>query len=223
MAPVTLESIREIVDQANRFSPGAYVLLAIAVLGPAVAAFFGSYAKKRGETSAIKTDLADIKEQLRQTTLVAEQVKAAVGFQDWHERESLALRRQKLEELGELAAITQRQMRDWWMHTAAGILNEKPTPRAQMDRLTVLASLYFPSLERLTIEYVLQLLKIAELGQKLITRWIDSSNEQERDMICRDASDQQERQFPLLSNRYESLHGQIVKEMKLMIAATPRA
>lgn len=223
MAPVTLESIRQIVEEANKFSPGAYVLLAIAVAGPALAAFLGAYAKKRGETSAIKADLSDIKEQLRQTTLVAEQVKAAVGFQDWHERESLALRRQKLEELGELAAVTHRHMREWWAHAAAGILDVKTAPHAKMDLLTVLSSLYFPSLDRLTLEYVLQLLKIAEQGQKLITRWEDSSTEQERDAIRRDATVQQQQEFPQLSSRYDSLHRQIIKEMKSMIADTPLA
>ncbi|MFY2945793.1 hypothetical protein ACOTJB_23530 [Achromobacter xylosoxidans] len=221
MAPVTLEGIRLIVEQATQHSPLAYALLFVAVAGPAFTAYVGAYFRKRADTSAIQDDLDIIKDQLRQTTQVAEQVKAAIGFQDWHQRESLSLRRQKLEELAELAAVSHRQMRDWWAATVAGVVGVQEAPHTTMDRLTVLSSLYFPNLDRPTSAYVLQLLKISSQAQKLLTQLIGGTTAQDREAVKREATAQLNVEFPVLSKLHESLQSELIGEMQSMLAATP--
>lgn len=219
MAPVTLAEIREIVEQANQHSPLAYLLLCIAVAGPAFTAYLGAYFRKRADTAAIQADLGRIKDQLRQTTTVAEQVKAAVGFQDWHERESLALRRQKLEELAELAAVSHRQMRDWWVHAAAGALSAKEPPHTAMDRMNVLTSLYFSTLEKPMQAFLMQLMTLASEGQKIYGRRLGSASEEELADITKEANAKMGTEFPQLSRLYYSLLDQIIEVMKAMIAS----
>lgn len=154
MEPVTLESIRAILDQANKWPPGAYVLAAIAVFGPAATAFLGAYAKKRGETSASKHDIELIMEELRRTTRVAEEVKAAISFRDWHTRESVALKRNKLELLYDCVWLHDDEMSIWWKHRALGLDGTAPaTPSAGIARIVGLASFYFPTLKAPALTY----------------------------------------------------------------------
>jgi hypothetical protein len=78
-------------------------------LSTIIGAFAGSYFGKRGETAAIQRDLKTIKDQLSQTTAVAEEIKADISGELWLKQKSWDLKwqcySQLAEHLGELHTL----------------------------------------------------------------------------------------------------------------------
>lgn len=124
--------------------PTYALMIAIALVSGFSGAYFGAYAKKRGEFHATRADFDALLAQVRATTTVAEEVKASVSHSDWAAREQRTLRRQKLEELihsiYEVQAW-QEQERDARIYESA-----KPSGLYPMPKTEVLAGLYFPEL-----------------------------------------------------------------------------
>lgn len=121
------------------------ILLSLLFLSTAAGIFLVKYLGKRAEAYATRSDLHEILHQLKATTELTEQVKAAVSHADWMAREWKAIRRAKLEELVE-SAISLPQ---WLDHQRSvsffHVEHKKPSPPA--DRVSMLTALYFPELE----------------------------------------------------------------------------
>jgi len=217
MEQVTLDSIRQIVEKATWDSPAAYVVLAIAVLGPALTAFLGAYFKKRAETAALADDLEQIKNQLSETTRVAEEVRTAIGFQDWHARESLRLRREKLEEIGQKLVSSHREIRAWWAIASAGGMVDHATPYVALDGLEVLVPLYFPTLRAKFGPYSIQASKVIALGFELNRQAIQATREEERQAIFLQANQVLDFEFPILHTAISDLRRAIHNEMALLV------
>ena len=120
------------------------LMLAFAFVGGALASYFGSYFKKRGEALATKSDFYDLLTQLKATTVVTEEVKSKVSRLDWTTKERTILRRTKLEEL----LLKLHELADWqdtqrWSHIYS---NETNTTISPLPKITLLLVLYFPEL-----------------------------------------------------------------------------
>ncbi len=125
------------------------VLLALALLAICANALLRRYFEKRGELLATNADLQEILRQLKSTTEVAEQVRAAVSHADWAAREWKTIRRIKLEELVEvslsLEAWLDEQRSAWFFPGEKACGGRSPT-----DRVSMLSALYFPELAQVS-------------------------------------------------------------------------
>lgn len=125
------------------------VLLALALLAVCANALLTRYFEKRGEVLATSADLQEVLRQLKSTTEVAEQVRAAVTHADWVAREWKTVRRTKLEELVEvslsLEAWLDEQRSAWFFPSEKARGGRSPT-----DRVSMLSALYFPELEQVS-------------------------------------------------------------------------
>lgn len=121
------------------------ILLGLLFLSTTAGIFLVKYLGRRAEVYATRSDLHEVLRQLKATTELTEQVKAAVSHADWIAREWKAIRRAKLEELVE-SAISLPQ---WLDHQRSVSFfhaeQKKPSPPA--DRVSMLTALYFPELE----------------------------------------------------------------------------
>ncbi len=109
-----------------------------------VAAYFSAYIKKRAENLATKADFDDLREQLRQTTRLTEEIKSEIGHAEWKAREMNLLRRTKLEEYVQQIAKVEGAVGAAVMKAFTG--QELEIPSEPMDRLHALTQLYFPQL-----------------------------------------------------------------------------
>ncbi len=125
------------------------VLLALALVAVCANALLTRYFEKRGELLATSADLQEVLRQLKSTTEVAEQVRAAVSHADWAAREWKTVRRTKLEELVEvslsLVAWLDEQRSAWFFPGEKNCGGRTPT-----DRVSMLSALYFPELEQVS-------------------------------------------------------------------------
>lgn len=121
------------------------VLLCVGLVGGSAGYWIAPYLKKRAETLATKADMAEVLRQLSETTRTTEQVRLAVAHSDWAQREWRTTRRLKLEELLATAYSLDQWLnsqQERWMH------GKQPTDETRpMDRLQLLATLYFPDLK----------------------------------------------------------------------------
>ena len=114
-------------------------------LATAVGHWLSSYLKKRGETLATKADMQEILRQVSETTRVTEEVRSTVSQADWAAREWRTTRRIKLEELLSVAYSLNQWLdvhRSKWLYA-----KEVATDEAPMERMKLLATLYFPELK----------------------------------------------------------------------------
>ena len=127
------------------------LVCALTLIASAAGNWLGSYIKKRGETFATKADMQEILKQLHDTTRVTEEVRSAVSHADWVAREWRTTRRLKLEELLSTAYSIDRwldsQKSKWVVHDMAVESDSAP-----MDRLKIIAALYFPELQAETTD-----------------------------------------------------------------------
>ncbi|MDR6993249.1 hypothetical protein [Luteimonas sp. 3794] len=129
------------------------VWVALIAVASAVGAFAGAYLRKRGENYATKQDFDELKQRLRETTEVAEQVRIDLAHNDWMSREWKLLRRQKAEEL--LAALNASVQYIDEKSVAIVFDGEEsidPNPGIKVSTLTLL---YFPEFNRLASEFVM--------------------------------------------------------------------
>jgi len=125
------------------------VILAITLLTVCTSALLKRYFEKRGEVLATSADLQEILRQLKSTTEVAEQVRAAVSHADWAAREWKTIRRTKLEELVEVSLSLEAwldEQRSAWLFPSEKARGGLPPT----DRVSVLSSLYFPEMENVS-------------------------------------------------------------------------
>lgn len=120
------------------------LMIALAIVIGIASAYLGSYAKRRGENYATKTDFDELLKQLKLTTATAEEVKATVSHADWASRELKTLRRLKLEAL--LQSVYELQ--EWQsLERDASIFNSgKDTGPSPIPKIELLSGLYFPEL-----------------------------------------------------------------------------
>ena len=120
------------------------VLVALAVVSGAVAAFVTTYLRKRAETFATKADFDELLRQVRASTEASESVKSTIAKSDWTDREWRTLRRVKLEEL-----LTAMHEATHWLDKEmdARFFNEPmPSERSPVWKVDVLSTLYFPEI-----------------------------------------------------------------------------
>lgn len=122
------------------------LLIGLTLISIVANAFITKYFEKRGESYATKSDLTEILRQLKQTTEVTEQVRAAISHADWLSREWKVLRRTKLEELVQSAISLEQwlnQQRSVWFFGS-----EEKDPSPPTGHVSMITTLYFPELEQ---------------------------------------------------------------------------
>jgi len=144
------ELVREIADQIVReqllLNWRFYALIgAMSLVSGVIGNWLSSYMKKRAETYATKADMQEVLRQIEATTKATEQVRVAVSHADWVAREWRTTRRTKLEEL--LAAVYALErwlemQQSKWIYKEPGTYDQAP-----MDKVSLLANLYFPELK----------------------------------------------------------------------------
>jgi|TARA_R100000750_G_scaffold15459_1_gene10132 hypothetical protein len=82
---VALENLqdlaREVVDNGVSISAINYVYITlVAMVSAALGAYFGSYLKKRGAEKALQDSFDDVKERLRETTQLSEEIKSSISL-----------------------------------------------------------------------------------------------------------------------------------------------
>lgn len=121
--------------------------------------FLKAYGSKRGEHLATKEDFESLKKQLHATTKITEQIKADVGHIEWRTREELTIRRAKLEEYVLQIATVASTVEKGTSRTITEIGFED-FDRECINRLEILAQLYFPNLYPYALAYNIELGKI---------------------------------------------------------------
>lgn len=141
---MTPEQTRELAGLVVKEMGLAHWAWAILVLiCSAVGSYFGAYLKKRAENKAAKDDLALIKEQLRETTTVAEQIKRSVTDRGW-----LAQQRWGRREAQYMAVLKACADYEVGMLDAATLLKnvedrgEKPTEEFMNKHVEMLMNVY---------------------------------------------------------------------------------
>jgi len=120
------------------------LICGLCLLASAAGFWLASYFKKRGETFATKADMQEILRQVSETTRVTEEVRSTISQADWTAREWRTTRRLKLEEL-----LASAYSLDLWLdlQRSKWVFNEVvKSDEAPMERLNLLATLYFPEL-----------------------------------------------------------------------------
>ena len=128
------------------------LMLALAFVGGALASYFSSYFKKRGEALATKSDFNDLLIQIKATTAATEEVKLKVSHMDWTTKERTLLKRTKLEEL----LLRLHELADWQETKRLQLMyNGEPSPSlSPLPKVSLLLVLYFPDLRLEIGEYL---------------------------------------------------------------------
>lgn len=147
MQPDLVREISELIvrDQLLLNWKFYFLVAAIGSLAGVAGYWVAPYLKKRAETFATKADMEEVLRQVAQTTRATEEVKSAFSRADWATREWRTIRRIKLEELLSSAYALGKWLethRSKWLHASDTEVSDEP-----MDRITVLATLYFPDLK----------------------------------------------------------------------------
>lgn len=122
-----------------------YVLqLLIAVVAGAIGALGSAYLKRRGETLATKADLDELLKQLRETTRVAEEVKASVQAQYDETFGVRTTRRDRLEQMAHAVFELEQCLREIYKGAWQGKYDPVTPPES---KIRVLQALYFPDLK----------------------------------------------------------------------------
>ena len=138
--------IRRVMEgQATAQWQSLMLLILVAAVFSAVAAFLGAYFKSKGEIAAKAADLSKILHELQATTNVVQQIKQEIEFGDWRRRESLRTRREKLEDLL-ISAYELDRYSD--KHREAVVFGSGTYGESSgIGKIKCLQSLYFPGLE----------------------------------------------------------------------------
>jgi hypothetical protein len=70
------------------------VMIIFSLVSAAIGAYFGAYLKKKGENAAVREEFAEIKDQLRETTLATEQIRRSLTTELWLAQEKWKLRKE---------------------------------------------------------------------------------------------------------------------------------
>jgi len=92
-------------------TPAFAILICGSLLAVAVAAGVGAFFGKRGETAAVKRDIATIKQNLAEMTQATEKIKAEISGEEWLKQRRWQIKwdcySKLAEDLGELATLLQ--------------------------------------------------------------------------------------------------------------------
>jgi len=106
---MTPEQLQQVLQQAMGSQPPWYVTGLLAALVGAAVAYFGPYLGEKAKIKAIEENLGKLVEQVRQTTMATEDIKAQIAGGLWLEQKRWDLRwdhyRRLLENLGDLIAL----------------------------------------------------------------------------------------------------------------------
>jgi hypothetical protein len=155
MSEVLLRELAEKIAREQFLSqwPIYALMVLLAVVGGALASYFGSYFKKRGENLATKSDFNNLLAQIKATTIATEDVKARISHLDWSTKERKVLLRNKLEELlNRLHELEEWQ--DEKRHIALYTDEVFITHAAIVSKATILIALYFPELRQTVHDYL---------------------------------------------------------------------
>lgn len=121
------------------------VILILAFLGSCVGNFLSGYSKKRGEQLATKADLEDIKQQLKMTTEITENIRNDIAHEIWRKQQTESLRRQKLEEYLMLIYTAKEDLsKEMFNHF---FYQKEIVDIHAANKSTMLMKLYFPELK----------------------------------------------------------------------------
>lgn len=154
MSEVLLRELAEKIAREQFLNqwPIYLLMLLLAVVGGALASYFGSYFKKRGENLATKSDFNNLLAQIKATTIATEDVKARISHLDWSTKERKVLLRNNLEELlNKLHELENWQ--DEKRHLALFTDEKFITHSAIVSNATILIALYFPELRQAVHDY----------------------------------------------------------------------
>ncbi|MCI5136994.1 MAG: hypothetical protein D3922_00955 [Candidatus Electrothrix sp. AR1] len=137
-------------------------------------------AKKRGELEAINAGFAEIKKQVRETTIITEQVRSKVDHADWVAREWKTIRRVKLEELVQSAI----SVRHWTNKDLSLDRQDRQNAKSESCpayHAAMIARLYFPGIQKETTHLV-EAVSDAQAWQsnKIVEIYLQSRDEQQK-------------------------------------------
>jgi len=147
MQPDLVREIAESIVRDQLLLNWRFFFLVIALGGLAGMAGYWTapYLRKRAETFATKADMDEVLRQVALTTRTTEEVRSAVAQADWTNREWQTTRRLKLEELLSVTYTLDQWLdlqQSKWLHAKKIDVDGRP-----MDRVKLLATLYFPDLK----------------------------------------------------------------------------
>lgn len=135
----------EVVDGRVLSNPTFFVLLlAITVVSSALGSYISSYFKKRGEAFATKTDFKELLDQLKESTHLAEEIKADVQSKYGEAASMRALLRDRTEAI--IMATFDLEL--WLEQARSKALEGKSTESAgsPMTKVSALRDIYFPEI-----------------------------------------------------------------------------
>lgn len=123
-------------------------------LSSLAASVLKAYGSRRGEQMATKADFNDLKQRLQVTTRLTEEIRSEVGHIEWRMRETYTTRRAKLEEFVQQIGTVSSTIDTWVSRMLVG--DDFVAPDSEcLNRLEMLARLYFPALYAPTMAFSL--------------------------------------------------------------------
>lgn len=147
--PISAAEIRQIADGVLREQvteqPWFYLLLAaISLVGSAFGGFLAAYFKKRGEMLATKADFDELLTQLRQSTHLAEEIKADIQSKYGEQATLRALLRDRTE----LLVMATFELEGWLGEARAHAFQGESfeSDSSPMSKISALRDIYFPEI-----------------------------------------------------------------------------
>ncbi|UGB45241.1 hypothetical protein LQ772_14845 [Frateuria edaphi] len=137
--------VTEVLDGQVSEQPWFYLLLAAATfIGGACGAFLSAYFKKRGETLATKADFNGLLAQLRQSTHLAEEIKADIQTKYGEQSTLRALLRERTESI----VMATFELESWLGEARARAFQGESfeSDSSPMSKISALRDIYFPDI-----------------------------------------------------------------------------
>jgi hypothetical protein len=130
------------------------LFIAFSCVTAIISAYLKAYAGKKGEQMATKEDFASLTRQLSATTQLTEEIKTEIGHIEWQMREKYTTRRAKIEEFVQQIGTVASTCEPWTTKAMSGD-TLVPVDNECLNRLEMLARLYFPALHEPTTKFTL--------------------------------------------------------------------
>lgn len=159
---------------------GAWWFWVVLVALPALAAWLGAYFRQRGEIAARQADLDKVLSQLKATTEATEQIRLKLGFEDWRAKEVFTAQRHTLELMKGLTSLIVEETINWFKDLNSIPTTEHGFPRANLQRLHDLYSLYFPHLNAHNARFAEALQSLAAAGYAQRSSILDARDDAQK-------------------------------------------